>query len=154
MEMVPYINSSRRRALQFSKHLFWQGSLSAMSCHATFRSFDQCKVAMLVNSVLLSPLASFTSADDRPGGRGAILSSSAACAQARAVCPIARDHPDCGRLDVARFPKHQPIAALDYSAFIEKPAIDPRDQRDRYTDEDSRQLFSLPPWTGFKSCSG
>jgi integrase len=51
------------------------------------------------------------------------------------------------------FAKHQPIAALDYSAFIEKPAIDPRDQRDRYTDEEGRQLFSLPPWTGFKSYS-
>lgn len=49
------------------------------------------------------------------------------------------------------FAKHQPIGALDYSAFIEKPAIDPRDQRDRYTDEEGRQLFSLPPWTGFKS---
>lgn len=51
------------------------------------------------------------------------------------------------------FQKHQPIAPLDYKAFVEKPAIDPRDQRDRYTEEEGRQLFSLPPWTGFKSHS-
>jgi integrase len=51
------------------------------------------------------------------------------------------------------FNKHQPLAALDYGAFIEADARDPRDQRDRYTIEQGRQLFSLPPWTGSRSYS-
>lgn len=49
------------------------------------------------------------------------------------------------------FAKHQPLSALDYSAFIENDDRDARDQRDGYTEEQGRMLFSLPPWTGSKS---
>ncbi|MET3710764.1 integrase [Sphingomonas trueperi] len=49
------------------------------------------------------------------------------------------------------FAKHQPLGALDYSAFIENDQRDARDQRDAYTEEQGRMLFSLPPWTGSKS---
>ena len=49
------------------------------------------------------------------------------------------------------YSKHHPLAALDYSAFIEHDKRNARDQRDRYTEEQGRALFSLPPWTGAKS---
>lgn len=51
------------------------------------------------------------------------------------------------------FAKHHPIAALDYSAFIEADARDPRKQRHVFTEAQGREIFSLPPWTGFKSYS-
>jgi integrase len=49
------------------------------------------------------------------------------------------------------FAKHHPLSPLDYSAFIEDDDRNARDQRDPYTEEQGRMLFSLPPWTGSKS---
>jgi integrase len=49
------------------------------------------------------------------------------------------------------FAKHHPLSPLDYSAFIEDDGRNARDQRDPYTEEQGRMLFSLPPWTGSKS---
>ncbi|WP_296720637.1 site-specific integrase [Erythrobacter sp.] len=49
------------------------------------------------------------------------------------------------------FIKHHPLSPLDYSAFIENDDRNARDQRDAYTEEQGRILFSLPPWTGSKS---
>lgn len=49
------------------------------------------------------------------------------------------------------FAKHHPLSPLDYSAFIENDDRNARDQRDPYTEEQGRMLFSLPPWTGSKS---
>ncbi|MEQ5789406.1 tyrosine-type recombinase/integrase [Erythrobacter sp. NFXS35] len=49
------------------------------------------------------------------------------------------------------FNTHQPLATLNYAAFIENDRRNPRDQRDRYTEEEGRQMFSLPPWTGSQS---
>jgi len=49
------------------------------------------------------------------------------------------------------FEKHHPLSPLDYSAFIENDDRNARDQRDAYTEEQGRMLFSLPPWTGSKS---
>lgn len=49
------------------------------------------------------------------------------------------------------FEKHHTLSALDYSAFIESDDRNARDQRDAYTEEQGRMLFSLPPWTGSKS---
>ena len=51
------------------------------------------------------------------------------------------------------FGKHHPLSPLDYSAFIESDKRDARDQRDAYTENQGRQLFSLPPWTGYASHS-
>lgn len=47
--------------------------------------------------------------------------------------------------------KHQPLAALDYSAFTRNDKRNQRDLRARYSDEQGRMLFMLPPWTGAKS---
>ena len=49
------------------------------------------------------------------------------------------------------FSRHHPIAALDYSAFIMKTAGNAREDRQGYTDEQGRMIFSLPPWTGTSS---
>lgn len=49
------------------------------------------------------------------------------------------------------FAKHHPLSPLDYSAFIEDDGRNARDQRDPYTEEQGRMLFSLPPWMGSKS---
>ncbi|WP_379920934.1 site-specific integrase [Erythrobacter sp. R86502] len=49
------------------------------------------------------------------------------------------------------FEKHHLLSPLDYSAFIENDDRNARDQRDAYTEEQGRMLFSLPPWTGSKS---
>ena len=49
------------------------------------------------------------------------------------------------------FSRHQPIAELDYSAFIMKKRGNARDDRPRYTEEQGRMIFSLPPWTGTSS---
>lgn len=46
------------------------------------------------------------------------------------------------------FSRHQPIAELDYSAFIMKKRGNARDDRPRYTEDQGRMIFSLPPWTG------
>lgn len=46
------------------------------------------------------------------------------------------------------FSRHQPIAELDYGAFIMKKRGNARDDRPRYTEEQGRMIFSLPPWTG------
>jgi integrase len=51
------------------------------------------------------------------------------------------------------FNDHHPLAKLDYAAFIEGDRRDARDQRDRYTEEEGRLLFQLPPWTGAASAS-
>jgi len=47
--------------------------------------------------------------------------------------------------------RHQPIADLDYSAFIMKKRGNAREDRQRYTEEQGRMIFSLPPWTGTSS---
>jgi integrase len=49
------------------------------------------------------------------------------------------------------FAGHHPLAKLDYSAFIIDAQRNPRDERQRYTEDQGRELFSLPPWTGFRS---
>lgn len=49
------------------------------------------------------------------------------------------------------FNGHQPLAKLDYGAFIEKDDREQRDLRAVYTLDQGRELFSLPPWTGSKS---
>ena len=49
------------------------------------------------------------------------------------------------------FSRHQPIADLDYSAFIMKKRGNARKDRPRYTEEQGRMIFSLPPWTGTAS---
>ncbi len=49
------------------------------------------------------------------------------------------------------FAKHQPLAELDYSAFLMNDTRNPRDQRPVYTEDQGRMLFSLPPWTGSSS---
>lgn len=46
------------------------------------------------------------------------------------------------------FSRHHPIAELDYGAFIMKKRGNARDERPRYTEEQGRMIFSLPPWTG------
>lgn len=51
------------------------------------------------------------------------------------------------------FDKHHRLSSLDYSAFIETDTRNARDQREAYTEEQGRQLFSLPPWTGSASHS-
>lgn len=51
------------------------------------------------------------------------------------------------------FSGHHPLAKLDYSAFIADDNSNPRDERERYEEHEGRHLFSLPPWTGFKSYS-
>lgn len=49
------------------------------------------------------------------------------------------------------FSRHQPIAELDYGAFIMKNRRNPRKDRPAYTEEQGRVIFSLPPWTGASS---
>ncbi|QWC56477.1 tyrosine-type recombinase/integrase [Erythrobacter sp. 3-20A1M] len=49
------------------------------------------------------------------------------------------------------FARHHPIAVLDYSAFIMKKQGNAREDRQRYTEEQGRMIFSLPPWTGTSS---
>ncbi|WP_232037412.1 site-specific integrase [Sphingobium amiense] len=49
------------------------------------------------------------------------------------------------------FQRHQPIANLDYSAFIMDDDRDPRSLRDTYSVEEGQALFALPPWTGCAS---
>lgn len=49
------------------------------------------------------------------------------------------------------FHQHQPLATLDFSAFIANDDRAPRDIRETYTKEEGRFLFGLPPWTGAKS---
>lgn len=49
------------------------------------------------------------------------------------------------------FSRHHPIAELDYSAFIMKKQGNAREDRQRYTEEQGRMIFSLPPWTGTSS---
>ncbi|KZY56726.1 integrase [Erythrobacter sp. HI0063] len=49
------------------------------------------------------------------------------------------------------FARHHPIAVLDYSAFIMKKQGNVREDRQRYTEEQGRMIFSLPPWTGTSS---
>jgi integrase len=49
------------------------------------------------------------------------------------------------------FAGHHPLAKLDYSAFIIDAQRNPREERQPYTVEQGRALFSLPPWTGFRS---
>lgn len=49
------------------------------------------------------------------------------------------------------FNRHQPLAELDYKAFVMKNRLDPREMRERYTEDQGEMLFSLPPWSGSKS---
>lgn len=49
------------------------------------------------------------------------------------------------------FSGHQPIAPLDYGAFIMKKRQNARKDRSGYTEEQGRIIFSLPPWTGASS---
>ncbi|PKP95283.1 MAG: integrase [Alphaproteobacteria bacterium HGW-Alphaproteobacteria-14] len=49
------------------------------------------------------------------------------------------------------FDTHHKLSPLNYGAFIENDCRDAREQRDAYTEEQGRMLFSLPPWTGSKS---
>jgi integrase len=49
------------------------------------------------------------------------------------------------------FSRHQPIAELDYGAFIMKNRRNPRKDRPAYTEEQGRVIFNLPPWTGVSS---
>ena len=49
------------------------------------------------------------------------------------------------------FSRHQPIAELDYGAFIMKNRRNPRKDRPGYTEAQGRMIFSLPPWTGASS---
>lgn len=51
------------------------------------------------------------------------------------------------------FHEHQPLARLDFSAFIADDDRSPRDMRDTYTEKEGRFLFALPPWTGAKSAT-
>ncbi len=49
------------------------------------------------------------------------------------------------------FHKHQPLAELDYGAFIMNDKRNQRDLRSPYTVEQGREIFNLPPWSGSKS---
>lgn len=49
------------------------------------------------------------------------------------------------------FSKHQPLAELDYGAFIMNDERDQRELRSPYTVAQGMELFSLPPWSGSKS---
>ncbi|MXP14516.1 tyrosine-type recombinase/integrase [Altererythrobacter confluentis] len=49
------------------------------------------------------------------------------------------------------FSKHQPLAELDYGAFIMDDGRNRRKLRSPYTVEQGMEIFSLPPWTGSKS---
>ena len=49
------------------------------------------------------------------------------------------------------FTKRQPLAELDYKAFVIKRGRNPREMRDRYTEEEGKMIFSLPAWSGAKS---
>lgn len=51
------------------------------------------------------------------------------------------------------FGEHQPLARLDFSAFIAVDARNARDMRERFTVEQGKAIFRLPPWTGAKSLS-
>ncbi len=43
------------------------------------------------------------------------------------------------------------VATIDWSDFLYEDDRDARDQRDAYTEEEGRQLFRLPIWTGSRS---
>lgn len=43
------------------------------------------------------------------------------------------------------------VATIDWSDFLYEDDHDARDQRDAYTEEEGRQLFRLPIWTGSRS---
>lgn len=47
--------------------------------------------------------------------------------------------------------KRQPLAELDYKAFVIKRGRNPREMRDRYTEDQGKLIFNLPPWSGSKS---
>ena len=49
------------------------------------------------------------------------------------------------------FSSHQPIAKLNYGAFIENDSRDPRSLRDAYSVEEGEAVFKLAPWQGSKS---
>ncbi|PIX66844.1 MAG: integrase, partial [Sphingomonadales bacterium CG_4_10_14_3_um_filter_58_15] len=49
------------------------------------------------------------------------------------------------------FHKHQPLAELDYGAFIMNDTRNQRELQSPYTVEQGREIFNLPPWTGAKS---
>ena len=49
------------------------------------------------------------------------------------------------------FQKHHPLAPLDYKAFVEADTRDPRELGVRYTVDQGRELFRLPPFTGSQS---
>lgn len=49
------------------------------------------------------------------------------------------------------FSRYQPLAELDFDAFIVKDFRNKRTLRQPYTEEQGRKLFSLPPWTGAKT---
>lgn len=49
------------------------------------------------------------------------------------------------------FEKHHPLAPLDYSAFRVTDTRDPRELAIRYTVEQGKELFRLPPFTGSQS---
>lgn len=51
------------------------------------------------------------------------------------------------------FSGHQSLAKLDYRAFTVYDERNQRNLRAVYTEEQGRELFSLPPWTGSKSHS-
>jgi len=46
------------------------------------------------------------------------------------------------------------VATIDWSDFLYEDDRDARDQRDAYTEEEGRQLFRLPIWTGSRSGVG
>ena len=49
------------------------------------------------------------------------------------------------------FQKHHPIAPLDYKAFVAADTRDPRELGERYSVDQGRELFALPPFKGSKS---
>ena len=49
------------------------------------------------------------------------------------------------------FSRHHAIAELGHGAFIMKKQGNAREDRRRYTEEQGRMVFSLPPWTGTSS---
>lgn len=49
------------------------------------------------------------------------------------------------------FSGHQPLAKLNYGAFIVNDGRNQRNLRKVYTDQQGKEIFSLPPWTGSKS---
>ncbi len=60
-------------------------------------------------------------------------------------------HWGCLRQLTDWFRDYQPLAKLDYGAFIVKDGRNQRSLRSAYTTAQGEELFSLPPWTGAKS---